>query len=154
MIHYQLVCGADHRFDGWFKSSGAFDGQVELGLVTCPECGDARVHRALMAPAIGRRSMTIEPEPAAAAPVAETVPATVASGLPDQMRAVLQRIRAEVERTSDYVGLEFADEARRIHRGESETRSIYGESSPAEAEALAEDGIEFARIPWVPKADG
>ncbi len=74
--------------------------------------------------------------------------------LPDQVRAVLQRVRAEVERSSDYVGPEFAEEARRIHRGESEKRSIYGESTPEQAESLAEEGIEVARIPWVPRADG
>ena len=73
--------------------------------------------------------------------------------LPDQVRAVLQRIRAEIERTSDYVGPKFADEARRIHRGESDKRSIYGESTPEQAEALAEEGIEVARIPWVPRAE-
>jgi len=144
VIHYQLRCSADHGFDGWFKNSDAFEAQAGGGLIACPECGDVRVNRALMAPAIGRRE-------AATAP-AETQKAT--AGLPDQIRAVLQRIRAEVERTSDYVGPEFAEEARRIHRGESEQRSIYGESSPAEAEALADDGIEFARIPWVEQADG
>jgi hypothetical protein len=74
--------------------------------------------------------------------------------VPDQVRAVLQRLRAEIERTSDYVGPEFADEARRIHRGESEKRNIYGESTPEQAEALAEEGIQVARIPWVPRADG
>ena len=153
MIHYQLRCGGDHRFDGWFKSSRAFEDQAERGLVACPECGDTNVNRALMAPAIGRKGVTVEPEapPPGAAP--EHVPEKVAV-LPDQVRAVLQRIRAEVERTSDYVGPEFAAEARRIHNGERERRSIYGESSQAEAESLAEEGIEFARIPWVPRADG
>ena len=67
---------------------------------------------------------------------------------------MLQRIRAEVERTSDYVGPAFADEARRIHRGETEKRNIYGEATPEQAEALAEDGIEVAQVPWVPRADG
>ena len=67
---------------------------------------------------------------------------------------MLQRIRAEVERTSEYVGPTFADEARRIHRGESDKRNIYGESTPEQAEALADEGIEISRIPWVPRADG
>jgi hypothetical protein len=67
---------------------------------------------------------------------------------------MLQRLRAEVEKTCDYVGAGFADEARRIHRGESQRRGIYGETEPSEAEALAEEGIEIARIPWVPRADG
>ena len=74
--------------------------------------------------------------------------------MPDHLRAMLQRVRAEIERTCDYVGAEFAEEARRIHNGASERRGIYGETTPDQAEALAEDGIEVARIPWVPRADG
>lgn len=158
MIHYQLRCSADHPFDGWFRDSAAFELQARQGLVACPECGDGAVHRALMAPAIGRKRVTVDqsgadqrgaPDPAPAA-----VPEKAAAVLPDQVRAVLQRIRAEVERTSDYVGPKFADEARRIHRGETDKRSIYGESTPEQAEALAEEGIDVTRIPWVPRADG
>ncbi len=74
--------------------------------------------------------------------------------LPDGMRSMLQRMRAEVERRCDYVGPAFAAEARRIHNGESDTRGIYGETTPEEAEQLADDGIEVSRIPWVPRADG
>ena len=66
----------------------------------------------------------------------------------------LQRLRAEVERTCEDVGADFAQEARRIHTGESEHRGIYGEATPEQAEALADEGIEVARIPWVPRADG
>ncbi len=155
MIHYALRCGAGHGFDGWFKSSAAFDAQRERHLLTCPECGDADVSRGLMAPAIPRKGATpreadAPPPPAAVAPP----PETAATGLPDQLRAVLQRIRAEVERTSDYVGPSFADEARRIHRGETPQRNIYGESTPEQAEALADEGIDVTRIPWVDRADG
>ena len=158
MIHYQLRCGADHGFDGWFKDSAAFEKQAKLGLVTCPECGDSRVNRALMAPAIGRKRVTVvdqtgAPAPAPAAPIPEAAPEKTAV-IPDQVRAVLQRVRAEIERTADYVGPSFAEEARRIHRGETEQRSIYGESTPEQADALADEGIEVARIPWVPRADG
>lgn len=151
MIHYTLRCPAEHKFEGWFKDSAAFDEQAERGLVTCPECGDSTVRRALMAPSIPRKGRTkatevVEtPEP----PIAEKA----AVGVPDQMRAALQRVRAEIERTSDYVGPDFADEARRIHRGESDKRSIYGESTEAQADALADEGIAVARIPWVPRAD-
>jgi len=77
-----------------------------------------------------------------------------AGPMPAQMIAMLQRLRAEVEKSCDYVGKEFAEEARKIHNGEAEVRGIYGEASDAEAEALAEDGIEVARLPWVPRADG
>ena len=55
---------------------------------------------------------------------------------------------------SVYVTAADAEEARRIHRGESERVGIYGEATPDQAQALAEDGIEVARIPWVPRADG
>ena len=152
MIHYQLRCGADHAFDGWFKSSDAFDRQAANGLVTCPECGDTRVQRALMAPAVAKRSLTIDA--GSNAPVAQSAPEKAAVALPDKLIAALQRLRSEIERNSDYVGGGFAQEARKIHNGETERRSIYGESTDAEAEALAEDGIAFARIPWVPRADG
>jgi hypothetical protein len=73
--------------------------------------------------------------------------------IPDAMRAVLQKLRAEVERNCDYIGTDFADEARRIHKGEAAPRPIYGEATPEQAEILAEEGVEVARIPWVPRAD-
>ena len=157
MIHYQLRCSADHGFDGWFRDSAAFDAQAGSGLVECPVCGDTRVNRALMAPRIAKSRPVLDggtgevaapaPEPPAPAPVQK------GAVLPDKVRAVLQRMRAEVERSCDYVGPDFAEEARRIHRGDSDKRGIYGESTPEQAEALAEEGIEVARIPWLPRAD-
>jgi hypothetical protein len=77
-----------------------------------------------------------------------------AGPMPAQLIAMLQRLRVEVEKSCDYVGKDFAEEARKIHNGEAEARGIYGEATDAEAEALAEDGIEVARLPWVPPADG
>ncbi len=157
MIHYQLRCSEDHSFDGWFRDSAAFDAQAERGLVECPACGDTRVNRALMAPRIGKSRRVLDGktgEPAADLVQAPEKPvADKGAVLPDKVRAALQRLRAEVERNCSYVGPDFADEARRIHRGEAESRGIYGESTPEEAEALAEDGIEVARIPWLPRAD-
>ena len=155
MIHYQLRCSADHAFDGWFRDSAAFDVQAERGLVECPACGDTRVNRALMAPRIAKSrpvldGKTGEPAPA---PVPEKPVADKNAVLPDKVRAALQRLRAEVERNCDYVGPDFAEEARRIHRGEADPRGIYGESTPEQADALAEDGIEVARIPWLPRSD-
>ena len=137
MIHYQLCCGADHAFDGWFPDSAGFDAQVARGLVTCPVCGITAVRRALMAPAVPAKRN-----------------ATKAALMPDELRAKLQRFRAAIEQNCDDVGSSFADEARRIHNGDAEARGIYGETTPAEAEALADDGIEVARIPWVPRSDG
>ncbi len=160
MIYYHARCGQGHEFDGWFKDSATFDKLISLGLLQCPECGDQNVSRALMAPAVvgGRSSpppaSPQPPSPPAPAAVPAAPPQAVAGALPDQMRGMLQRLRAEVEKHCDYVGERFADEARRIHRGESDKRGIYGETSPTEAEALADEGIQVSRIPWVPRADG
>jgi hypothetical protein len=167
MIHYNVRCSHDHEFDGWYKDSAAFDRLSKHGLVECPVCGDVKVQRAMMAPAVStRQALPAPPQasaPPAPAPAPQTAPAaqpsappvTMAGGpLPDQMRAMLQRMRAEVEKRCDYVGPSFAEEARKIHRGDTEPRGIYGEATPEQAEALADDGIEVARIPWVPRADG
>ena len=173
MIHYTVRCSHAHEFDGWFKDSAAFDRLSRRGLVECPTCGDTKVERALMAPAVATREALPVPLPAPAPPAPQVPrqpqgqpqgqppqaqpsgPMAMAGGaIPDQMRAMLQRMRAEVEKHCDYVGPEFAEEARKIHRGESDKRSIYGETTPEQAEALSEDGIEFSRIPWVPRADG
>jgi hypothetical protein len=151
MIHYQLRCPSDHSFDGWFKDSLAFEQQAAEGLLSCPHCGDHGVTRAMMAPALARpRAEIVTPSvPAPAAAKAAHMPK-----LPDEVRAALQRLRTEIEKNCDYVGGAFAEEARRIHRGERVARPIYGEASGEDAEQLAEEGIEVARIPWVPRADG
>jgi len=161
MIHYQLRCtttGEEHAFDGWYKDSAAFETLVKAGLVECPVCGGAEVGRALMAPAIPKKGRPARnaagPAPAPPAPEAPPAQAPAAAGpMPAQLRAMLQRLRTEVERNCDYVGADFAEEARRMHRGESERRGIFGETSDSEAEALHEEGISVARIPWVPPSD-
>jgi hypothetical protein len=158
VIHYQLRCEDGHEFDGWFKDSGNFEQQAKRGLILCPTCASTKVDRALMAPRLGRRGRVIEhelvSEKAEAVPSAVPAPAQAAGGvIPDQMRALLHKLRAEVEKNCDYVGPDFAKEARKIHHGEAAPRGIYGESTEAEAEALADDGIGVARIPWLPRAD-
>ena len=153
MIHYQLQCANAHQFDGWFKDSASFDKQADLGLVECPDCGSTHVQRALMAPAVAKKVVETLPAPAPAA--APEVPAKAAVGpMPAMVLAMLQKIRAEVERNCDYVGPSFADEARRMHRGEIDQRPIYGEATEEQAESLVDEGIDVARIPWVSRADG
>ena len=158
MMHYQLRCAGQHEFDGWFRDSVAFDRQAKRGLVECPVCGDSRVERALMAPRLTGRAIAPQP-PVPASPVEAPGARSVVQPPPDarmpaQLRVMLQRLRTEVERNCDYVGPAFADEARRIHRGDAEKRSIYGETTPEQAESLADEGIEVGAIPWVPRADG
>lgn len=150
MIHYALRCDSAHEFDGWFKDSATFEKTAKRGLIECPICGSTKVTRALMAPAVA--SSRSEDVPATAA-VPASPRKSVAGPIPAALYAALQRMRAEIERTCDYVGADFAAEARRIHAGESKPRGIYGEASPEDAEALREDGIEVHAIPWVPRAD-
>ncbi len=171
MIHYQLVCDARHEFDGWYSDSAGFERLAAARLIDCPFCGSTQVARALMAPAVKTRKA--EPavpapppppsfgsgsgsEPSTAIAVAPPGGAVAVSGgakLPDHMRAMLLRVREEIEKRCDYVGADFAAEARRIHKGDSARTGIYGETTPEEAEALAEEGIDIASIPWVPRAD-
>lgn len=170
MIHYQLRCtstSTEHAFDGWFKDSAGFEALAKAGLVECPVCGGTQVARALMAPAIPKKGRPARnavpapepPVPAAPAPAVQPEaprPAGapgMAGPIPAELRAMLQRLRAEVEKSCDYVGPDFAEEARRMHRGETDRRGIFGEASDAEAEALRDEGIEVSRIPWVPPSD-
>lgn len=111
-----------------------------------------------MAPAVSTRKAKTPKQEKPKEPVAEVLPperGMVATGrVPAQVLSALQRMRAEVEKHCDYVGDEFADEARKMHRGDIEQRAIYGETTPEQAESLIEEGIEIAAIPWVPRADG
>jgi hypothetical protein len=153
MIHYQLRCGENHEFDGWFNDSAGFEKQAKRGLIECPECGGTKIERALMAPAVSTRDA---PEPKPPVPVRQVLPPEPSPppGMPARLVSMLQRMRAEVEKNCDYVGAQFAEEARKIHNGEAEPHGIYGETTPEEAEALADDGIEVHSLPWVPPADG
>jgi hypothetical protein len=108
-----------------------------------------------MRPAVPKKGNAMLPVPVPAPQPPVAAPEAMAAGpMPAKMRAMLQKMRAEVEKNCDYVGPAFAEEARKMHRGESEKHGIYGETSPEQAEALAEEGIEVSRIPWVPRADG
>ncbi|MCJ2127029.1 DUF1178 family protein [Methylobacterium sp. J-077] len=147
MIRYSLVCEAAHGFDSWFPSSESYDAQAVRGLVTCPICDSAQVTKALMAPSVARTDRGQLPAPVAAPP--EAVLPMIAE--PErQVRAMLRALREQVVANSEHVGASFAEEARKIHYGEAEGRSIYGEASPAEARALIEEGIDVAPIPVMP----
>ena len=155
MIHYNLRCTDGHAFDSWFNSSASFDQQAKRGLLECPHCGSVKVDRALMTPSVPRKGRITAEPPTPPIPMTKPAPpAVTADHVPDHIRAMLQKLRAEVERNCDYVGPEFANEARRIAKGEADARGIYGETTPDEAEALADEGIEVSSIPWVPRADG
>jgi len=155
MIRYALVCENGHDFESWFQDSAAYDKQVKRKLVTCPHCGSAKVGKAIMAPRLaGARKRGARAEPAAAAPAPENTQekAAVAMISPQEkeLRGKLKELRDHLTKNADHVGPKFPEEARKMHYGETEHRSIYGEASPDEARRLAEEGIEFHPLPILP----
>ena len=137
MIRYSLKCNQAHEFEAWFRSSAAYDEQRQEGHVGCVVCGSTEVEKALMAPGVkAERGEANLSKPASPA------------------EAMLAEIRRKIETTSDYVGKEFATEARRIHDGETDKRAIWGEVSLDDARALKEDGVPVAPIPWMRRTDG
>lgn len=155
MILYRLRCSKGHEFESWFKDSKTYERQEKKSLVGCAVCGDSKVARAIMAPRIGKKGKAAEVEAPvlAPAPAPEQQMAALARKMPKELREALLKVRAEVEKNCEHVGEKFADEARKIHYGESDKRGIYGETTDEEAEALAEEGIEFGRLPWIPRGN-
>lgn len=137
MILFSLTCEHSHDFEGWFRSNEDFDAQRKRRLVECPACGSHKVEKALMAPAVstGRKREK------------------VALAMNEQQREAMAQIKAlatKIRENADYVGDKFAEEARKIHFGETDPRGIYGEATPEEAKGLAEDGVAFMPIPVLP----
>ncbi|RMD62750.1 MAG: DUF1178 family protein [Alphaproteobacteria bacterium] len=137
MIVYDLKCRKGHVFEAWFRDSAAYDEQAAAGKVVCPMCGSKKVEKAPMAPRVARSR----------GDEAQASPETRA------MQEAIQALRRKIEQDFDYVGPRFAEEARRIHYGETDAHNIYGEATDEEAAALSEEGIEFARIPWPVRHD-
>ena len=155
MIVFDLKCRKEHVFEAWFPDSASFTEQVEAGKVLCPVCGSRKVTKALMAPNVvstkGRATAESQ-RPAEAAAGAEAGAVAVAeTARAGELRRLLRELRNHVEQNCDYVGGRFAEEARKIHYGETDPRGIYGETSDAEAKALEDEGIEVARVPWLPQ---
>jgi hypothetical protein len=157
MIRYSLVCERQHDFESWFANSAAYDKQVKRGLVGCPICGSSKVDKAIMAPRLARSDKRIDVPPAppeASAPGAPAqAPAPVAMISPQEheFRSKLKELRDHLTKNAENVGRKFPEEARKMHYGEIEHRSIYGEASPQEAKDLHEEGIEFHPLPVLPE---
>jgi hypothetical protein len=151
MIKYALACDQAHAFESWFPSSDSYETQRARGLVTCPVCGSTKVEKALMAPQVARKDRRAEAAPVsneAAAPGPEQV--AMVSPAEKELRARIRALREELMKTADPVGDRFAEEARKIHYGETEFRSIYGQATPEEAKELAEEGVAFHALPVLP----
>ncbi|MBW0156768.1 DUF1178 family protein [Sedimentimonas flavescens] len=139
MIRYTLKCESDHSFDSWFQSAEAFDKLLAAGMVACSVCGSSKVSKALMAPSV---------QPARKAGEKPEAPLSAPQGEVEQALAAMRR---HVEENSDYVGMNFAAEARAMHDGDAPERAIHGEAKLEEAKALLEDGIPVAPLPFLPR---
>lgn len=132
MIRYNLRCENGHDFDGWFRSSDGFESMQAAGQVECTICGTVRVEKALMAPALPSERVRLDTPR-------------------NEIETKLDELRRHVESNSDYVGPRFAEEARAMHEGRSESRAIHGEAKPEEARKLLEDGVPVAPLPFTPR---
>jgi hypothetical protein len=157
VIRYALHCDKGHDFESWFPNSAAYDKQVKRKLVSCPACGSTKVEKAIMAPRLARAdtstalARTDVPAPAPAANEAsETAPVAMISPQEQEFRAKLKELRDHLISNSDDVGKQFPEEARKMHYGESEVRSIHGEASLEDAKELADEGIELFPLPPLP----
>jgi hypothetical protein len=155
MIRYALACDNGHAFESWFQNSAAYDRQIKRKLIACPHCGSGKVEKAIMAPRLAgsrKRAAPTEPVVAASTPEKSQGKTSVAMISPQEqeLRTKLKELREHLTKNADHVGAKFPEEARKMHYGETEHRSIYGEASPDEARRLAEEGIEFHPLPILP----
>lgn len=135
MIVFDLACANEHVFEAWFSDSQGFEDQRAAGDVVCPVCGNSKVEKSLMAPAVPAKGQATASE-------VETAQAAT------QVMQTLYQMKQQVEENCDNVGENFAEEARKIHYGETEKRNIYGKATEEEAAELVEEDIEFGVLPW------
>lgn len=163
MIQYALACNSGHFFEGWFRSSADFDEQLARHLLNCPTCGSHEVAKRLMAPNIAKGAMRdtaasqfSESDAAYRNPAGTSVPqgsAGVANLQPTHSELLerLRELKREIVSRADYVGEDFAEEARKIHYGEAKQRGIYGEASGEAIKDLADEGISVMPLPILPE---
>ena len=154
MILYNLICDKRHEFESWFPNSAAYDKQMKRKLISCPVCGSGKVEKAVMAPRLARKDKSMPivapSEESAPAPAEVSTPVAMISPQEKEFRAKLKELRDHLTANADNVGKKFPEEARKMHYGEVEHRSIYGEASPQDAKDLHEERIEFHPLPVLP----
>jgi hypothetical protein len=145
MIQYALKCSEGHSFDSWFQSAEAYEKLAGAGMVTCAVCGGTTVEKAIMTPRVRPARSAVAPPPATGAE-----PAPKLSEPASDMEKAVAEVRKQIEKNSDYVGKDFASEARAMHEGDAPERSIYGEANLEEAKSLIDDGVPVTPLPFMP----
>jgi len=144
MILYDLTCSEEHRFESWFRNSNVADKLIKGGQIVCPSCGSTKVHKAPMAPMIGK---TIA-KSSDAVPAAQSEPENEAlAAAMEKAAEAFAELRKAVEKNCEDVGEKFPEEARRIHYGEAQKRGIYGEATAKETKDLLDEGIGVLPLP-------
>ena len=144
MIIFDLKCASQgHVFEGWFASSADYEDQQERGLLTCPLCACPQVSKAPMSPAVSAKANTLPAAPSPTSNLFSAAPAEVKA-----MLAAAAAVQKKLLAGSESVGDRFADEARAIHLGEADARPIHGRASRDEAQALIDEGVEIAALPF------
>ena len=136
MINYTLKCDQNHTFDSWFKSAEAFEMLVKKSMVVCSECGSTKITKAIMATSVstyrkkGNKPSELEKK--------------------SKLKNDILELKKKIEANSEYVGNNFANEARSMYLGETPERSIYGEAKADDAKKLIDDGIPVMPLPFLP----
>ncbi|OCC00667.1 hypothetical protein BA190_32810 [Labrys sp. WJW] len=152
MIRFSLVCDQGHEFESWFRDSAAYDDQAERGLLSCAHCASTKIGKAIMAPQVARKDRENRDGENGVRENLPALPQPVALTSPDEqaLRAKVRELHAMLTAKSDYVGDKFAAEARKMHEGESEHRTIHGEATGEDVRTLLEDGIDILPLPMLP----
>jgi hypothetical protein len=151
MIKYALQCDQAHAFESWFPDSASYDRQSKRGFVSCPVCGSIKIEKQIMAPRVRNSEERRAHAKRATAPAtAAAQPMAMLSEEARKMRAMIRELHEKVKANTEDVGERFADEARRIHYGETEEKAIRGRASLEEAKALHEEGIGVLPLPPLP----
>ena len=142
MILFDLKCDKNHKFEAWFASSSNYEEQLKNKMIVCPYCNSTNIEKALMAPSINTKSIS-----------KNIIKNSKSKSSKKNLENQIKRFRKYIEKNTDNVGKNFAEEARKIYYGETKSRPIRGESTENEAQELAEEGIPFSQLPWHSKED-
>jgi hypothetical protein len=143
VIVFDLRCGNAHVFEAWFGSSDDYADQKGRGLIACPMCGNVEIDKAVMAPNVAAKGNSRA--------VANPMPVAMADTPPNEVKAILgalAKAQAAMLEQSQWVGRDFAERARAMHLGETDTAAIHGEVSGDQVRALIDEGVPVAPLPF------
>ena len=160
MIHFSLTCDKNHQFEGWFRNNADYEDQLSCGHLACPFCNSTTISKSLMAPAVSTSRRKAKRKSVEEKGVTNTKSQkspskrkklAVIDKEEQEFMSMLRELKDKLVKNADDVGDNFAEEARKIHYGESEKTGVYGSANPAEVRKLREEGIEFFALPTLPE---